>query len=213
MRLLILAFLVLQAFSSDTTPLPRPLSLFVLHSRAASLGLLHALRDVLLPEMRALEGGDARVAAGKGDSSDASSPPGEGPRKGSFLDAAMDGEAPEARALRLRYRRALLALADARGLPALYARRPEFVRSALALAVGAALLCTLGLFSLLGGLVARLVLAVLYRITGSELFGESVAAQLERPDGPLDERNPFSRMFEGPVEYSWDPRLRRQKSD
>ena len=91
--------------------------------RAGARGFWHASRDIFFPAHRL----DSALAGG------ASLPP-------SQYDGLLTYESAEEHARRLQWRGAVLAAADALGVPALYAEHPTAVRLAFGVAVGVTVL-------------------------------------------------------------------------
>jgi hypothetical protein len=178
-------------------------------------GFLHALRDVLFPQLR----DPAAASASTG-----------------LLDRGFAGETPAALSIRLSYRAWFLDLSDRAGVTAFHDAQPDAFRGAVALGTGLVLLVVVFAIRILTGSIARLVLTAAFKATRDERFrpdeeeeeGEEAAedgtdeggAKAKRRSGgiagtvlrdmtvaPEGEGNVFNRMWEGPVEYDFDPRL------
>jgi hypothetical protein len=150
------------------------------HVQAAWRGALHAVRDVLFPDFRA--GGPARA------------------RSSGTLDVGFEGEALDDIALREAHRDWWLARADAYGVTALHARKPDVVRYGIAFTIGGALLLALLAVRVASAACARVTFKALLKATGDDMWEDT-------PGVPDDGSNVFNRIFTGPVEYDFDPRL------
>jgi hypothetical protein len=178
---------------ADTLPpldayVRRPAALAARHVTAGWRGTLHAARDVLFPEFR-----DAATAT----------------NSSGLLDRGFPGETAGGAALRRAYRDRLLAAADAAGLPHFHARHPDVVRYGMAAALGAVMLALLAVVRAGTAACARAALAAAFAATKNDAFcdDEDGAEGGERAAGEAGGPNVFNRMWEGPVEYEWDPRL------
>jgi hypothetical protein len=177
-------------------------------------GFLHALRDVLFPQLR----DPAAASASTG-----------------LLDRGFAGETPAALSIRLSYRAWFLDLSDRAGVTAFHDAQPDAFRGAVALGTGLVLLVVVFAIRILTGSIARLVLTAAFKATRDERFrpdeeeeeaeeaedgtDEGGAKAKKRSGGiagtvlrdmtvaPEGEGNVFNSMWEGPVEYDFDPRL------
>jgi hypothetical protein len=166
-----------------------PVSSVLQHVTCGYRGAAHALRDVLFPSFRT-------------DPAAAAASPG-------LLDRGFPDEAPGDLALRLAYRDALLRAADAAGVPSFAVAHPDGFRTAVATAAGLLLLAALTAVRLGTAVCARCTLRALFRATGNPMFNDepgegTVTDPLSSAAG---DPNVFSRMFSGPIEYDFDPRL------
>ncbi len=133
------------------------------HLLPTLLGLLHALRDLLLPE-----------AAAAGSSA-------------LFDSGLLPGEGSASLACRLASRSSAAAALQAWRLPQLYAAHPELLRSALAVASGLLLLAAVLALRCAAEACLRCSAVLLFRSTG---LGRSWAEEASLGPPPPDE-NPF----------------------
>jgi hypothetical protein len=144
--------------------------------RVAARGSWHAMRDVLFPELRrplAAAGGPACDGASAAACAACAAPEGAAPPpRVQALDWPLADERghPGDTAARLALRAALLRAADAAGVPALYAARPDVVRVAAGLLLAAALFATLAAMRCAAEALARVALRVLLRATRAAAF-------------------------------------------
>lgn len=174
------------------------------HFTAGYRGLLHALRDVLFPEFR---NGTEPISHTPETEVAADGAVKPQPRSG-YFDRGFDGETEEDKSLRLRHRDWWLDLADRWGLPELNKTHPDGLRYGMAVCVGLVLLGILNLVRACTACCARVCLRSLFKLTGNDAFNdEDDPNAIDAQDGSGRWNNVFNRMFQGEVEYAFDPRL------
>lgn len=166
--------------SSSTEIVDSPLQTIYRYSYCSYRGFLHALRDILFPEFRH----NATLLANS---------------YGKF-DKGFPDESTEDSHLRYAIKENILFFADQFNVPEFYYHYPDTFRTLAAILVGILLFSILFCIKGITECLTRACFSILFKMTKNTLFDDT---EITENNGD----NVFSRMWNGPVEYEFDPRL------